>query len=38
MKQVNIKKLLILNLPYLLIGLYASKLGQAYRLAAGTDA
>lgn len=38
MKQVNIKKLLILNLPYLLIGLYASKLGQAYRLAAGVDA
>ena len=38
MKQVNIKKLLILSLPYLLIGLYASKLGQAYRLAAGTDA
>lgn len=38
MKQVNIKKLLILNLPYLLIGLYASKLGQAYRLAAGADA
>lgn len=38
MKQVNIKKLLILNLPYLLIGLYASKLGQAYRLAAGMDA
>ena len=37
MKQVNIKKLLILNLPYLLIGLYASKLGQAYRLAAGAD-
>lgn len=38
MKQVNIKKLLILNLPYLLIGLYATKLGQAYRLAAGVDA
>lgn len=37
MKQINIKKLVILNLPYLLIGLYASKLGQAYRLAAGAD-
>ncbi len=37
MKQVNIKKLVILNLPYLLIGLYASKLGQAYQLAAGAD-
>ena len=32
MKQINIKKLLIPNLPYLLIGLYASKIGQAYRL------
>lgn len=37
MKQVNIKKLVLLNLPYLLIGLYASKLGQAYRLTAGAD-
>ena len=37
MKQVNIKKLLIPNLPYVLIGLYASKIGQAYRLAAGAD-
>ena len=36
MKNVNIKKLLILNLPYLLIGLFATKLGQAYRLAAGS--
>ena len=35
MKQINVKKLLIPNLPYLLIGLYASKIGQAYRLAAG---
>ena len=37
MKNVNIKKLLILNLPYLILGLYASKLGEAYRLAAGTN-
>ena len=36
MKNVNIKKLLILNLPYLLIDLFATKLGQAYRLAAGS--
>ena len=35
MKQKNIKKLLLLNLPYFLLGLYATKLGQAYRLAAG---
>ena len=38
MKQINLKKLLLLNLPYVLIGLYASKLGQAWRLAAGADA
>lgn len=37
MKQINIKKLILPNLPYVLIGLYASKLGEAYRLAAGTD-
>lgn len=30
------KKLLLLNLPYLLMGVYASKLGEAYRLAAGS--
>lgn len=32
----NIKRLLILNAPYFLIGLYATKLGQAYRLAVGS--
>ena len=37
MKQKNIKKLLLLNLPYFLLGLYATKLGQAYRLATGAD-
>lgn len=37
MKQVNLKKLLIPNLSYVLIGVYASKIGQAYRLAAGAD-
>ena len=37
MKQKNIKKLVLLNLPYFLLGLYATKLGQAYRLAAGAD-
>jgi len=36
MKNINVKKLLILNLPYFILGLYASKLGEAYRLAAGT--
>ena len=38
MKQKNIKKLVLLNLPYFLLGLYATKLGQAWRLAAGVDA
>ena len=33
----KLKKLLILNFPYLIIGLYATKLGQAVRLAGGTD-
>lgn len=33
----NIKRLLILNAPYFLIGLYATKLGQAYRLAVGSS-
>lgn len=37
MKQINLKKLVLLNLPYVVLGLYATKLGQAYRLAAGTD-
>lgn len=37
MKQINIRKLVLLNLPYVVLGLYATKLGQAYRLAAGVD-
>ena len=37
MKQVNIKKLVIPNIPYFMIGLYASKLGEAWRLAEGAD-
>ena len=32
------KKKLILSLPYLFMGLYATKLGQAWRLADGKDA
>ncbi len=31
------KKLVLTNLPYAVIGLYASKLGQAWRLAEGAD-
>ena len=34
---MNLKKLLIPNLPYAVIGLYASKLGQVWRLAPGVD-
>ena len=33
----KLKKQLILNLPYVLIGLYATKLGEAWRLAEGAD-
>ena len=37
MKQKNLKKLLILNSPYLLFALMGTKLGQAARLAPGED-
>ena len=37
MKQVNWKKLIIPNLPYAILGLYATKLGQAWRLAPGIN-
>ena len=37
MKQVNLKKLLLPNLPYVFIGLYATKLGQMFRLSPGAD-
>ena len=35
---MNVKKRLILYLPYLVIGLYAGKLPQAWRMAAGVNA
>ena len=35
---MNIKKLLILNVPYVVIGLIATKLGQGWRLAEGINA
>lgn len=38
MKEINLQKLVILNLPYLFIGLYAGKIGQAWRLTAGANA
>ena len=37
MKNVNYKKLLIPNISYVFIGLFATKLGQAARLAPGFD-
>ena len=37
MKQINLKKRLLPNLPYVFIGLYATKLGQMFRLSPGAD-
>ena len=37
MRQVNLKKYVLPNLPYLFEGLYATKLGQAWRLSSGTE-
>ena len=31
MKQLNMKKLVLLNLPYFLLGLFATNLGEAWR-------
>ena len=38
MKQKNIKKLLILNIPYVIVGLFATNIGEAFRIASGTNA
>lgn len=38
MTQKNLKKIIIPNIPYFVLGLYATKLGQAWRLAEGADA
>ena len=35
--QINIKKYVLPNLPYAMIGLYATKLGQMWRLAPDAD-
>ena len=37
MNRINLKKLLILNIPYILVGLFATNFGEAWRLAEGTD-
>lgn len=33
----TVKKLLLLNLPYLFVALFATKIGETWRLASGTD-
>lgn len=38
MKKKNLKKLLILNIPYVVIGLVATNVGEAFRIACGTNA
>ena len=37
MKKINVKKLIIPNIPYVFIALFATKLGQGWRLAVGGD-
>ena len=37
-KQFDIKKLVLLNLPYFLVGLFATNFGEAWRLAQGANA
>ena len=37
-KQLNIKKLILLNLPYILMGLFSTNFGEAWRMAVGADA
>ena len=38
MKKINIKKLIILNIPYVIVGLVATNIGEAFRIAGGTNA
>ena len=37
MNRINLKKLLILNIPYILVGLFATNFGEAWRLVEGAD-
>ena len=37
-KQLDIKKLVLLNLPYILMGLFATNFGEGWRMATGADA
>ena len=36
--NTKLKKKIILNLPYVLVGLFATNLGEAWRLASGSNA
>lgn len=36
-KPLNIKKLVLLNLPYILMGLFSTNFGEAWRMAQGAD-
>jgi type IV secretion system protein VirD4 len=38
MKQLNVKKLILPNIPYVFIALLATKVSEAVRLAPGSDA
>ena len=38
MKKKNLQKLIILNIPYIVIGLVATIVGEAFRNAGGTNA
>ena len=38
MKKKDLKKLIILNIPYVAIGLVATNVGEAFRIASGTNA
>ena len=37
-KTLDIKKLVLLNMPYILLGLFATNFGEAWRIAQGADA
>lgn len=37
MRNINFKKIIVTNIPYVVIGIMATKIGQAIRLAPGTD-
>lgn len=37
MRNINLKKIIVPNIPYVVIGIMATKIGQSIRLAPGTD-